>query len=139
MYRICNRSQENTVVRSIRTPATLFSATSSPLLEIRFCLCGLERNPESGFDRDGGAVFRGGLKLPLGDGVAGESVQTIIHAAQHAYRAYRAVGEDDGVKDDSASYILLHQLQWIRRVHFARGHRRRKISRSDLAGGIGWS
>src|ERR1700733_4333337 len=108
--------------------------TSASSSEIGASFARAERNPEGGFHGNRRSVFHRGLKLPLGDRVAGELVQPIIYAAQHAHRAYPAIGEDDGMQDDGAGKILPHQFQRIGWVNFTRGHRRGQVGR--FAGGI---
>jgi len=92
--------------------------------EIRFYFPWAERNPERRFYSNGSTVFRSGLELPLRDCFAGELVEAIIDAAEHANRADRAIGQNDGMEYDRAADILLHQFQRISRVNFQGGHRR---------------
>ena len=84
----------------------------------------MEGNPKSSFHSDRSTVFCGGLELPLCNGFAGELIEAIIDATQHAHRSYRAIGEDDGMEDDSAANILPHQFQRISGIDFASGDRR---------------
>jgi hypothetical protein len=86
-----------------------------------------EGNPESCFHIDGGAILCSGLELPLGDSFAGELVEAVVDAAQHAHFAYASVGVDDGVEDDGAAYVLAHEFQGISGIDFAGGHGRGEI------------
>ena len=75
---------------------------------------------ERGFDVDRGSVFRGWLKLPLSYGLAGETVEAIVDAAEDAHVTNGTVGADHRVKDHRAGDVFAHELQRVGGIDFAR-------------------
>src|SRR5579864_7546029 len=89
---------------------------------------GTERNLECGLHIDGGAIFHGGLELPLRDCLTGELVEAVVDTADDAHVVDSAVGANDRVEDHGAGDVLAHELSRVGRIDFARGSRLGKIS-----------
>src|SRR6266478_4475249 len=79
-----------------------------------------ERDVDDGFELDGDALFRGGTKLPLTEGVHGIGVELVVDAANELDAVDRAVTADYGVEDDFAFDMLVDQRRRILRIDLSK-------------------
>jgi len=69
---------------------------------------GVERDVDYGFELDGGALFDGGAKLPLAQGLHGVGVELVVDAADELDAVDGAVTANYGVKHDFAFDVVVN-------------------------------